>query len=110
MIDILYANVFDQNLFISTSTILQCELIEYHGYPCETTHVTTEDGYILQVDRVPYGIHDNVSDTDRGNGTSIRHPVLLVPAIFTTSDVYFLNFPWQSLGKCQFAYIEGVNV
>ncbi|XP_075529851.1 lipase lipl-1-like [Dermacentor variabilis] len=75
-----------------------CELIEYHGYPCETTHVTTEDGYILQLDRVPYGIHDNVSNADQENGTSIRQPVLLVPAFFTASDLYFLNFPWQSPG------------
>ncbi|XP_070383267.1 gastric triacylglycerol lipase-like isoform X1 [Dermacentor albipictus] len=75
-----------------------CELVEYQGYPCETTYATTEDGYILQVDRVPYGIHENVSKPDRGNGTSIRHPVLLVPAVFTASDLYFLNFPWQSPG------------
>ncbi|XP_075529853.1 gastric triacylglycerol lipase-like [Dermacentor variabilis] len=75
-----------------------CELIEHRGYPCETTHVTTEDGYILQLDRVPYGIRDNISNAYREKGTSKRQPVLLVPAIFTASDIYFVNFPWQSPG------------
>lgn len=34
---------------------LQPELIEKYGYPVEVHNITTEDGYILQAHRIPYG-------------------------------------------------------
>jgi len=33
----------------------QSEMIKYHGYPCEEHEVTTKDGYILGVFRIPSG-------------------------------------------------------
>ena len=33
----------------------QPELIKYWGYPVEEHFVTTEDGYILGMHRIPYG-------------------------------------------------------
>lgn len=31
------------------------EIVRYWGYPCEVHHVTTQDGYILEMHRIPYG-------------------------------------------------------
>lgn len=40
-----------------------------YGYPCEEYHVTTEDGYILSLKRIPYGLSGATEMT--------RTPVLL---------------------------------
>ncbi|KAH6925017.1 hypothetical protein HPB50_027169 [Hyalomma asiaticum] len=74
-----------------------CDLIRYFDYPCEISHVTTEDGYVLEVDRVPHGRQDNATVPNERNGTR-RYPVLFVPVIFSASDVWFFNYPWQSPG------------
>ncbi|XP_077494659.1 lipase member N-like [Amblyomma americanum] len=70
-----------------------CELVRYFGYPCEVSYATTEDGYILEVDRVPHGRNGTTGQ----NGTA-RHPILFLPAILTASDIWFLNYPDQSPG------------
>lgn len=41
-----------------------------YGYPCEEYQVTTDDGYILSLKRIPHGL------SDAGNSTE-RTPVLL---------------------------------
>ncbi|XP_037273318.2 lipase member K isoform X1 [Rhipicephalus microplus] len=73
-----------------------CDLIKYHGYPCEITHATTEDGYILDVFRIAHGIQGNAS---RVNDESQRRvPLLLVPSLMAPVDEYFWNLPSQSPG------------
>ena len=32
------------------------EIIKNRGYPAEVHYVTTEDGYIIQIQRIPYGL------------------------------------------------------
>lgn len=36
-------------------SVLQIEMIRYWGYPAESHDVTTADGYILEMFRIPYG-------------------------------------------------------
>ncbi|KAL1425243.1 hypothetical protein MTO96_019394 [Rhipicephalus appendiculatus] len=75
-----------------------CELIRYFDYPCEVSHATTEDGYVIEVDRVPRGRQDNATAPNEQNGTR-RYPVLFVPVIAGASDLWFINYPSQSPGS-----------
>jgi lysosomal acid lipase/cholesteryl ester hydrolase len=71
------------------------ELIENAGYPSETHHVTTEDGYILELHRIPRGY----GQTDRTADTKPRIPILITNyLIFATSSCWVWNQRNQSLG------------
>uniref|UniRef100_A0ACD5UH47 Uncharacterized protein n=1 Tax=Avena sativa TaxID=4498 RepID=A0ACD5UH47_AVESA len=63
-----------------------------YGYPCEDHTVTTEDGYILSLKRIPYGISGG------GNSTETRQPVLLFHGLMVDSVSWLLGTPKQSLG------------
>uniref|UniRef100_G3MRU5 Lipase n=1 Tax=Amblyomma maculatum TaxID=34609 RepID=G3MRU5_AMBMU len=71
-----------------------CELIKYHGYPCEISYATTDDGYVLEVDRIPHGRSVNAS----AESTTPRYPILLLPVFCSAADVWFLNYPSQTPG------------
>lgn len=73
-----------------------CELIKYHGYPCELSYVTADDGYVLEVDHIPHGREGSPSSA-YNQGTP-RYPVLLLPVFTSASDMWFLNYPSQSPG------------
>lgn len=61
-----------------------------YGYKVEIYKVTTEDGYILEVDRIPAAQND-VAET--------RHtPVLLVPGLLADAGCWVTNLPSQSPG------------
>ncbi|KAH7939798.1 hypothetical protein HPB52_017485 [Rhipicephalus sanguineus] len=63
------------------------------GYSCQTKAVATEDGYIVEVDRVWQNTTATLFNEDaRGN------PVLLVPGMLDDSATWFLNYPSQSAG------------
>eukprot|EP01094_Clydonella_sp_ATCC50884_P023669 TRINITY_DN5737_c0_g1_i1.p1 TRINITY_DN5737_c0_g1~~TRINITY_DN5737_c0_g1_i1.p1 ORF type:complete len:428 (+),score=111.39 TRINITY_DN5737_c0_g1_i1:77-1285(+) len=65
------------------------EIITSKGYPCETHYVTTEDGYILTVFRMPYGA--------AGPSSSPRPAVFLQHGLLDSSFTWILNWPNQSL-------------
>ncbi|KAJ3630130.1 hypothetical protein MTP99_011342 [Tenebrio molitor] len=66
------------------------QMIEHHGYVCETHYVTTEDGYIVTVHRIPNGIQDD--------GTS-KKPAVFIMHGLTSSSADFVNMgPGRSLG------------
>ncbi|XP_037526255.2 gastric triacylglycerol lipase [Rhipicephalus sanguineus] len=70
-----------------------CELVKDMGYSCQTKAVATEDGYIVEVDRVWQNTTATLFNEDaRGN------PVLLVPGMLDDSATWFLNYPSQSAG------------
>jgi len=80
------ANLKDNDPEMTMSTV---EMIEYFGYPAETHSITTEDGYILDIHRIPFGL-----TTSEGPKT----PVMVQHGILCSSADYVLNFPYQSLG------------
>lgn len=52
------------------------------GYECETHEIQTEDGYIISVHRIPRGVRDTRNKS--------RLPVLLMPALFSSSANFLL--------------------
>lgn len=67
------------------------ELIKGYGYPAESYSVQTEDGYILALYRIPYGINDM-------NSTTNRPPILLVHGLGSSGSDYLSLGPDHSIG------------
>ncbi|XP_047740223.1 lipase 3 [Hyalella azteca] len=65
------------------------ELIEAMGYTAEIHHVTTEDGYILELHRIPYGI----SGSDGG----VRPVAYLQHCLLCSSSDWIMNDPDKAL-------------
>lgn len=66
------------------------ELVTSKGYPCEEHSVTTEDGYTLKMQRIPYGY-----DGPPKNKSGV---VFLMHCLECDATVFITNFPNQSLG------------
>ncbi|XP_071700515.1 triacylglycerol lipase 2-like [Rutidosis leptorrhynchoides] len=64
-------------------------LIEKQGYTCEEHTVTTKDGYILSMQRIPAG---------RGGKKADKPPVLLQHGLFMDGATWVLYSPDESLG------------
>ncbi|KAJ3639987.1 hypothetical protein Zmor_003313 [Zophobas morio] len=65
------------------------QMIENHGYPCESHTITTEDGYILVYHRILHGKNDD--------GSVQKPPVLLMHGTFSSSADYVSMGPDRSL-------------
>jgi len=66
-----------------------CTVALKRGYPCETHMVVTEDGYILNMHRIPWGKHGNTAD--------VKPPVLLQHGLMCSSEDWVINPPGQAL-------------
>jgi lysosomal acid lipase/cholesteryl ester hydrolase len=66
------------------------EIIARHGYPAETHTVKTEDGYLLNMHRIPCG--------KNGCGDGYRQPVFLQHGILASSSDWILSGPEKGIG------------
>ncbi|XGW14067.1 hypothetical protein V3C99_000399 [Haemonchus contortus] len=67
------------------------EIIRHWGYPVEIHHTITEDGYILELHRIPYGKNKSESTTE-------RPVVFLQHGLECSSADWVMNLPGQSAG------------
>jgi len=65
------------------------EIIRYHGYPVQVYEVITSDGYILTIQRIPYG--------KSGKGTKPRKPVLVQHGLLCSSAAWIVDIPEKNL-------------
>lgn len=66
------------------------EIIHYYEYPAEQYDVTTDDGYILTIQRIPFG--------RSGPGNKPRQPVIVQHGFLCSSAIWVFNTPKDSLG------------
>lgn len=64
--------------------------VNSHGYKCQEFEATTDDGYILSVQRIPEGRAGGVGGSD-------RPPVLLQHGVLSDGMSWLLNSPDESL-------------
>ncbi|KAK3924730.1 Lipase 3 [Frankliniella fusca] len=83
----------------SWMTTVNPELVEMWGYPVETHRVYTDDGYILEVHRIPgprgsgrgRGARGRPAPSGAAAGTKQRPPVLMAPGFAATSECLVLR-------------------
>jgi len=66
-----------------------CEIVRHYNYHCEIHHVTTKDGYILEMHRIPYSKNNKSSST--------KGPVYLQHGLVDSSFTWVANKPDKSL-------------
>ena len=77
--------------------LFQPVLIEKAGYPSETHMVTTDDGYILTMHRIPYSKDD--PDSYKNGEVNVTRPVVFVQhGLLCSSADFVLSDPPKALG------------
>ena len=75
---------------------MQADLIQSEGYPVETHTVTTEDGYILTLHRIPRG-RTNATKVDGDSGK--KKVAFLQHGLLCSSSDWIILGPGKGLGK-----------
>lgn len=76
--------------FNPDSELSTSEIVVRHGYQAETHTVKTEDGYLLNMHRIPCG--------RQGCDDNVRQPVFLQHGILASSADWVLSGPEKGLG------------
>ncbi|ODN01617.1 Lipase 3 [Orchesella cincta] len=76
-----------RKLFGGDEPITTSKLIENQGYPSETHRVTTEDGFILEMHRIPYGLRQKYPQQQS------RPPVIVFHGNAQSSADWVVNTP-----------------
>ena len=66
-------------------------MVRKHGYPFEEHEVTTPDGYVIIIHRIPHGRQQQI-----GGGFK-KTPVFLQHGLLSSSDSWLMNQPEISL-------------
>ncbi|KAH8009748.1 hypothetical protein HPB51_019059 [Rhipicephalus microplus] len=77
---------------------MQEALVRSKGYPFETHEIATEDGYLLQMHRIPHGRDGHCGANETGMACCERGPVFVMTGLLADSASMVLDFPKQSLG------------
>nr|CAD2183051.1 unnamed protein product [Meloidogyne enterolobii] len=83
----------ENRLEIPEEELTAPEIIKYYGYKCEIHSVTTKDGYILEMHRIPSGRNEAEK-----NLKSKKPVVYLQHGLLASSFDWVANLPNQSLG------------
>ncbi|XP_077533946.1 lipase member N-like isoform X1 [Haemaphysalis longicornis] len=73
------------------------EIIRDKGYPVEEYEVTTRDGFVLALQRIPHGREGDFAQRPQYCSSGRRPPVLILHALLSSSAVWVVNRPDQSL-------------
>jgi hypothetical protein len=73
------------------------DIIKKYGYPVEKHPVTTEDGYTLELHRIPF--------TPKSGASPKKSPVFLMHGLFACSADWIVMGPEKSLGKSHYICI-----
>lgn len=76
------------------------EIIIHRGYPGQVYHVTTEDGYILELHRIPAGRGKSATREPRGRPVFIQHGFL------GSSADWLIGPSNQALGKALISLLK----
>ena len=74
----------------SSTFYIQPQIIKHWGYPAEEHKVTTSDGYIVTIHRIPHGKQGKYSDAP-------RPVVFLQHGLLCSSSVWVTNLPSEAL-------------
>ena len=72
---------------------IKAEIIRNRGYPLEIHHVVTEDGYILELHRIPFGRN--------GISANRSRPIFLQHGLMWNNFAWIMNPSNNSLGEMQ---------
>ena len=72
--------------------LFQSQIIRYHGYPVEEYDVVTDDGYIINIQRIPHGRNGSLSEAGSKQVIFLQHGLL------SASSCWVLNLANESFG------------